>query len=146
MQKQAMAQMSERSIYITAQDMDRLRALLSNISDPFGKNRPYLETLQEELDRARVVAPREIAADVVTMNSTVHVRDCDGGRRMIVTLVFPERANPETNQVSVIAPMGAALLGYRVGDQVSFKVPTGTRTCEIVAVVYQPEAAGDLHL
>lgn len=138
--------MSKRNIYITSQDMDRLRKLLNNTSDPFGKDRPYLETLLVELDRAKVVAPEGIDADVVTMNSTVRVRDCDGGRTTVFTLVFPERANPETNHVSVIAPLGAALLGYRVGDQVSFKVPTGTRTCEIVAVVYQPEAAGDLHL
>ncbi|HEX6943336.1 MAG TPA: nucleoside diphosphate kinase regulator [Gemmatimonadaceae bacterium] len=138
--------MSKRNIYITSQDMDRLRKLLSNTSDPFGKDRPYLETLLVELDRAKVVAPEGIDADVVTMNSTVRVRECDSGRTTVFTLVFPERANPETNHVSVIAPLGAALLGYRVGDRISFKVPTGTRTCEIEAVVYQPEAAGDLHL
>ncbi len=138
--------MSKRNINITAQDMDRLRDLLRTTKDPFGLDRPHLETLRAELDRARIVALDALDADVVTMNSTVRVRDCDGGRTTVFTLVFPERANPETSHVSVIAPLGAALLGYRVGDQVSFKVPTGTRKCEIVEVVYQPEAAGDLHL
>jgi regulator of nucleoside diphosphate kinase len=80
------------------------------------------------------------------MNSTVRVRDCDGGRTTTLTLVFPEDANPQADRISVIAPLGAALLGYRVGDRISFKVPTGSRACEIVEVVYQPEAAGDLHL
>lgn len=139
-------EMTKRNIHITSQDMDRLRKLLSNSRDPFGMDRPYLATLQAELDRAKVVQPRGIEPDVVTMNSTVRVRDCDGSRTMVFTLVFPEHANPETDHVSVIAPLGAALLGYRVGDRISFKVPAGTRTCEIVAVVYQPEAAGDLHL
>ncbi len=138
--------MSKRNISITAQDMDRLRDLLRNTRDPFGLDRPHLETLRAELERAKIVALDALEADVVTMNSTVRVRDCEGDRTTVFTLVFPERANPETNHVSVIAPLGAALLGYRAGDRVSFKVPTGTRKCEIVEVIYQPEAAGDLHL
>ena len=138
--------MSKRSIYITAQDMDRLRELLRTTKDPFGMDRPHLETLRAELDRAKIVSLEALEPDVVTMNSTVSVRDRESGRTTLVTLVFPENADPETNCISVIAPLGAALLGYRVGDRVSFKVPTGTRTCEIVEVVYQPEAAGDFHL
>ena len=138
--------MSKRSIYITAQDMDRLRELLRTTKDPFGMDRPHLETLRAELDRAKIVSLEALDPDVVTMNSTVSVRDRESGRTTLVTLVFPDRANPENNHISVIAPLGAALLGYRVGDRVSFKVPTGTRACEIVEVVYQPEAAGDMHL
>ena len=138
--------MSKRNIYITAQDMDRLRNLLRTTKDPFGKDRPHLETLRDELDRAEIVTLEALDADVVTMNSTVRVREGKSDRTTLVTLVFPENANPDTNCISVIAPLGAALLGYRVGDRVSFKVPTGTRTCEIVEVAYQPEAAGDFHL
>lgn len=138
--------MSERNIYITAQDMDRLRDLLRTTKDPFGQDRPHLETLRAELDRARIVTLAALEADVVTMNSAVRIREGTGDRETLVTLVFPENASTEANRISVIAPLGAALLGYRVGDRVSFKVPTGTRTCEIVEVVYQPEAAGDFHL
>ena len=57
-----------------------------------------------------------------------------------------DRASLEANQISVLAPLGAALLGYRVGDLVSFVAPSGMRSCEIVEVAYQPGAAGDLHL
>jgi len=139
-------EMSTRNIYITDQDMRRLRALLRSIDDPFGMERPYLDALRSELDGATIVPREAIDADVVTMNSTVRVRDSVGGPTTELTLVFPEEANPLADRISVVAPLGAALLGYRVGDRVSFKVPGGSRTCEVVEVVYQPEAAGDLQL
>lgn len=126
--------------------MNRLRELLRGTGDPFGRNRPYLDALREELDRATIVASEAIEPDRVTMNSTVRVRDRYGGRTTTLTLVFPEDADPQADRISVIAPLGAALLGYRVGDQISFRLPTGWRTCEILKVIYQPEAAGDLHL
>jgi regulator of nucleoside diphosphate kinase len=126
--------------------MQRLRELLRVTNDPYGKDRPYLEVLRAELDRAKIVASEAVAAEVVTMNSTVRVRDPAGGRETTLTLVFPEDVDPQTGRISVVAPLGAALLGYRVGDRVSFRVPTGLRTCEIAEILYQPEAAGDLHL
>jgi len=138
--------MSKRNIYITEQDMNRLRELLRSTRDPFGKERPYLDGLRAELDRAKVVAAEKIDADVVTMNSVVRVRDSDGSRTTTLTVVFPEDAHPESDRISVIAPLGAALLGYRVGDRISFILPSGQRRCEIMEVLYQPEAAGDLHL
>lgn len=138
--------MNERNIYITHQDMSRLRELLRSTRDPFGKERPYLDVLRAELMRARIVAPEAIDADVVTMNSRVQVRDSDGSRTTTLTLVFPEDADPESGRISVIAPLGAALLGYRAGARISFNLPSGQRTCEIMKVLYQPEAAGDLHL
>lgn len=138
--------MSQRHIHITNHDMERLRELLRTARDPFGKDRMYLEKLRAELDRATIVASNTVDVDVVTMNSTVRVRERDSGRTTSLTLVFPDSADPDTNRISVIAPLGAALLGYRAGDQVSFKVPGGSRTCEIVEVTYQPEAAGDFHL
>ncbi len=138
--------MSKRNIYITQLDMNRLRELLRTTQDPFGKERPYLEALRAELDRAKVVAPEKIAANVVTMNSELRVRDLEDDSTTTITLVFPENADPEADRISVMAPMGAALLGYRAGDRVSFNLPGGQRQCEIVEVLYQPEAAGDFHL
>lgn len=138
--------MSRRNIYITEQDMNRLRELLRITRDQFGKERPYLDGLRAELDRAKVVAAEKIDADRVTMNSMVRVRDTDGSRITTLTVVFPEDADAECDRISVIAPLGAALLGYRVGDRVSFNLPSGQRRCEIVEILYQPEAAGDFHL
>jgi regulator of nucleoside diphosphate kinase len=138
--------MMQQRIFITSQDRDRLRTVLRKTRDPLGMDRPYLELLSAELDRA-VVVPREaIHPDVVTMNSTVRVQDRESGRSSVLTLVYPERAALESDQLSVLAPLGTALLGYRVGEVITFEVPSGMRSCEIVEVVYQPEAAGDLHL
>lgn len=138
----------DRTVYVTGQDMQRLRALITSAGSGGGsddRDRPYLVTLSAELDRAIVVAPEALPADVVSMNSRVRLRD--GRRTWTMTLVFPENADPEAGSISVLAPLGAAILGCRVGQSVSFRVPGGTdRSCDILGVLYQPEAAGDFHL
>ncbi len=139
--------MNNRTIHVTQHDMERLRALIASTNGGRGdgRDRPYLATLARELDQAVVVGPDEVPPDVVTMNSRARLRD--GRRTWIMTLVFPEDANPEEGAISVLAPLGAALLGCRVGQTVTFRVPGGAeRACDILSVLYQPEAAGDLHL
>jgi regulator of nucleoside diphosphate kinase len=139
--------MNNRTVHVTQHDMERLRALIASTNGGRGddRDRPYLATLATELDQAVVVGPDEVPPDVVTMNSRARLRD--GRRTWIMTLVFPEDADPEEGAISVLAPLGAALLGCRVGQTVRFRVPGGTeRACEILSVLYQPEAAGDLHL
>ncbi|MGD9791156.1 MAG: nucleoside diphosphate kinase regulator [Phycisphaerales bacterium] len=143
--------MNDRTIHITHQDMDRLRALIAASGSREGtkgsddRDRPYLAMLTAELARAIVVGQEEIPFDVVTMNSRVRLRD--GKRTWTMTLVFPENADPEEGYISVLAPLGAAILGCRVGQSVRFRVPGGEeRSCDILSVLYQPEAAGDLHL
>lgn len=138
--------MGDRKIQITEHDMSRLRALLRNARDPFGRDRPYLDVLGAELERAEIVSPTEISPDVITMNSTMRIRIRTSRSETTLSLVFPEDAVPAEDRISVMSPLGAALLGYRVGDSVSFRTPAGPRTCEILDVLYQPEAAGDLHL
>ncbi|MDX9912809.1 MAG: nucleoside diphosphate kinase regulator [Phycisphaerales bacterium] len=139
--------MNNRTIHVTQHDMERLRALIASTNGGRGdhRDRPYLATLARELDQAVVVGPDEVPPDVVTMNSRARLRD--GRRTWTMTLVFPEDANPEEGAISVLAPLGAALLGCRVGQAVRFRVPGGAeRECDILSVLYQPEAAGDLHL
>lgn len=140
--------MNNRTIHVTRQDMERLRDLIAFSHIGRGgddRDRPYLATLAAELDRAVIVAPDEVTPDVVTMNSRIRLRD--GRRTWIMSLVYPENADPEEGSISVLAPLGAAILGCRVGQSVAFRVPGGgERTCEILSVLYQPEAAGDLHL
>lgn len=138
----------DRSIYITGSDMTRLRSMIGS-ARPLGSDdnwdRPYLLSLAAELDRAIVIESTEVPPDVVTMNSRLRLRDRTNA--WTVTLVFPQDADPEDDRISVLAPLGAALLGCRCGSSVSFRVPSGdVRTCEVLNILYQPEAAGDSDL
>ncbi len=131
-----------RTIYITEADMRRLRPLIDGMKN----SRDDLRALQEELENARAVPPKEIPADVITMNSKARLRDLDTDEEMIFTLVFPAQADVQQNKISVLAPIGTAMLGQRVGDQFSWDVPAGTIRLRVEEVLYQPEAAGDFHL
>jgi regulator of nucleoside diphosphate kinase len=137
--------MKEREIYVTALDVERLRKLLEGVRLWSSRDREHLEALEGELDRAHVVAPQEIPGDIVTMNSAVLVRDLDTDVEMALTLVFPSDTGLELGKISILAPVGTALLGYRVGDTIEWKVPGRVRRLRIERMLYQPEAAGDFH-
>lgn len=122
--------------------MKRLRPLVERMKN----SRDDLRMLQKELERARVVAPEEVPSDVVTMNSKARVRDVAGDEEMTYTLVFPEQANIEEGKISVVAPIGTAMLGQRVGDEFEWQVPAGPVRLRVKEVLYQPEAAGHFHL
>ena len=138
--------MGERTVYITDFDLKRLSNLLNDTGSWSKKDLSYLTRLEEELEEAQIVAPREIPRDVVTMNSQARVKDVDSNQEMIFTLVFPAEADYEGGKLSVLAPVGTALLGYRAGETVEWEVPSGLRRLKIEQVLYQPEAAGDYHL
>lgn len=122
--------------------MKRLRPLVERMKN----SRDDLGTLQQELERARVVAPKEVPSDVVTMNSKARVRDVATDEEMTYTLVFPEQADIEQGKISVVAPIGTAMLGQRVGDEFEWQVPAGSVRLRVEEVLYQPEAAGHFHL
>ena len=124
--------------------MERLGYLLASAEPPNKDERENLHRLMEDLDRADVVALRDIPADVVTMNSMVKLRDLDSGEEMMFTLVFPSSADISKGKISVLAPVGSAILGYKAGDIIRWKVPGRMRRLRIENVLYQPEAAGDL--
>jgi len=134
--------MNPRVIYITQEDMNRLRPLIEGIKH----SRDDLRGLQAELERARVVTATEVPPDVITMNSKARLRDLDTGEEMIFTVVFPGRASIEHDKISVVAPIGTAMLGHRVGDKFEWEVPAGSVRLQVEEVLYQPEAAGDFHL
>lgn len=137
--------MNPRSIVITSQDMQRLQGLLSQARQQ-GAEEAYLEDLETELDRASVVTPENLPGDIITMNSTVSLRDLDSGEASTYQLVYPQDADLSRGKVSILAPIGTAMLGYAVGDRFDWPVPAGVRRLQVDAVLYQPEAAGDLHL
>jgi regulator of nucleoside diphosphate kinase len=136
---------AERTIVITEADFDRLKHLLE--SPRFRTTHAVLlMALEAELVRGEVVASDRVPDDVVTMHSRVRVRDLDDDEKDTYTLVYPDDADINEGKLSVLAPLGTALLGTRVGDVVEFEAPAGTRRLKIERVLYQPEAAGHLHL
>jgi regulator of nucleoside diphosphate kinase len=138
--------MIARTIYITEFDMKRLRALIEDAKRSDRRGNECLESLEAELTRGRLVAPTDVPADVITMNSRVRLVDLDTNEEMVYTLVFPNEANIAQSKISVLAPIGTAMLGYRVGDTFTWQVPDGIRRLQVKEIFYQPEAAGDYHL
>jgi len=138
--------MAERTIHITKFDMDRLVELIEGLRRSRNANQGALDLLEKELYSAKLVDPKDIPRDVITMNSRVSVTDADSGEKMTFTLVFPTASAAMENRLSVLAPMGMALLGYRMGDSVEWSVPSGVKKLRIDEILYQPEAAGDYHL
>jgi regulator of nucleoside diphosphate kinase len=131
-----------RTIYITQLDMNRLRSLIESMKT----SRQDLKMLGKELDQARVIPPSEIPPDVITMNSKAEVRDLNDDELMTYTLVFPAKANVDEGLISVLAPVGTAMLGHRVGDEFEWHVPAGPIHLRVENVLYQPEAAGNYNL
>ena len=130
---------STPAITITRLNLQRLERLLDSLED-FG---PTAEALETELARAQVVSHDEVPAGVVTMNSRVHCREEGSGKDYHLTLVFPEDAGGE-GRVSILAPVGCALLGLSVGQQIDWPGPGGKALkLTLLAVEYQPEAAGE---
>lgn len=130
------------AITISRLDMERIEALLERMPPAQVQAHAWL---REELDRAKVVEPAAMPRDVVTMNSTVSFVDEAGGTPLTLTLVYPNAAG-KPGTVSILAPVGSALLGLAKGKQIGWPTPDGhTRRLTVLSVDYQPEAAGELH-
>jgi len=133
--------MSNSPRTMTDFDLRRLDALCERIRSEV---RPplTLTALERETDRAIVVKPEAVPASVVTMNSEVEIVDLDTKDSRCVTLVFPSTAGIEDGRVSVLAPLGTALLGSCEGTPIEWNTPRGARRLRVGRIVYQPEAAG----
>ena len=138
--------MEERKIYITDYDLKRLNKLLEADYKIDIRDKKYLMELENELQQAEVVASKKIPKKVITMNSKVCLKDLDSGKEMVYSLVFPGQADITQNKISILSPLGTALIGYRSGDIIKWKAPAGVRRLRVEEIVYQPEAAGDYHL
>ena len=137
----------ESTIYITEVDLARLRKLIEAARDRgIDSNTPYMNKLEDELDRANIVDPKEIPMDAITMRSKVRLKDLESRKEMIYSLVFPNEADVDEGRISVLAPVGTAMIGYRVGDIIEWEVPSGLRRLKVEEVLYQPEASGDYQL
>jgi regulator of nucleoside diphosphate kinase len=122
------------SIYLTQEDMDRIFQLLE------AQGRDRFRKLEDELLRAAVVPQERIPKDVVTMNSRVLFENESTGERREITLVYPREADIDAGRISILVPVGTALLGLRVGQSIDWELPNGAKQrYRVVAVPYQPE-------
>jgi regulator of nucleoside diphosphate kinase len=126
--------MTKRSVYMTEYDLRRLQPLVEAARRYERADFESLDLLQQELDRAILCALGELPADVVSVNSQVLVTDLESGKKAEYTIVFPRDANYEDKRISVLAPIGTALLGYRTGAEVEWPTPGGLRRFRIERV------------
>ncbi len=138
--------MRERIIYITQFDLERLEGILAALGEADYRDRQDIEELEAELEEGNVVDSKDVPPNVVTMNSKVRLVDLDNDKVMEYTLVFPKDADIKAGKLSVLSPIGTAILGYAEGDMLQWRVPGGIREIKIEKILYQPEAAGDYHL
>jgi regulator of nucleoside diphosphate kinase len=124
------------NVILTKADYEKLSSLLMSAKPEIA------ELLEEELGRASIVSDGELPRDVVSMNSKVSFKDLDTGKELIITLVYPHDADIGENKISILAPIGAALIGLRVGQVIRWPVPSGKeKRLQVVAVLFQPESA-----
>lgn len=138
--------MSHRKIILTTDDYQRLESLLASNRARLVGDSARLDELRTEMERAQIVPRYKVPKDVVTMNSTVALRDLETNEVENYTLVYPDRADIANHKLSVLAPIGTAILGYRVGDELRWRVPAGWRRLKVEQVIFQPERDGVLHL
>jgi regulator of nucleoside diphosphate kinase len=136
--------MKNRTIMISDADYQRLEALIESARDGASLREHYLSALEGELKRAQVVPELGVPPDVITMNSVVRLRDLDTDEVEEYELVYPADADWAHNRISVLAPIGTAILGYRLGDVIEWPVLAGVRRLRVEELLYQPEWAGAL--
>jgi regulator of nucleoside diphosphate kinase len=129
----------EHPIVVTEFDARRLRSLLDARSEASFRDQEHLHELRAELERALVMSTTDVPADVITMHARARVLDLTSGEYREYELVYPADADISMHRISVLAPLGTALLGYREGDEVEWEMPGGLRRLRIVSVT-QPEA------
>ncbi|MGE5495444.1 MAG: nucleoside diphosphate kinase regulator [Burkholderiales bacterium] len=127
-----------RKIYITETDKRKLQKLINEAIQDNIQNEELMSDLIRELDRADVVKKADLPRDVITMDSRV-LLVLDGSEEEI-SLVYPHESDVSDNKISVLSPIGTAILGYREGDTIEWKVPSGVTTIKVKKVLYQPEA------
>ena len=133
--------MTRKPVCITEYDRQRLLKLLNGIQH-FPQERAYLELLVEEMERAVIVPSERVSGNIVTLNTRMRVKDLDSAEETSIQLVFPNDEDFEHGKISILTPIGAALIGYSEGDIAEWRVPAGIRRLRIEEITYQPEADG----
>ncbi len=131
------------NILLSSIDVERLEQLINSLPPD---SLPGIQALEEELDRGELIDARDVPPSLVTMNSTVRFRVESSNKEFCLTLVYPKDAKPDGSTVSILAPVGSALIGLSEGDEIDWPTPSGkAQHVRIEKVVYQPESAGEYH-
>jgi len=138
--------MKLKDIYITQYDLERLLKVLRELPEKKHVTGFSVQELEDELNRGIVVSPKEVPENVITMNSRVLMRDVESGNDMTLWLVFPDKVDAVKNPVSILSPLGTAMIGYKVGDVFEWESPSGTKKIEVLDILYQPERVGNFVL
>lgn len=134
--------MTKRPIYISSLDSERIRKKIMDVKARSGFLSKDLKILLEELNRATVLKPEEMPADVLTMNSVVKLKYITSGEILEVKIVYPEDADVKNGRISIFAPIATALLGYRKGEIINWPVHNTVLKVMIEDIIYQPESEG----
>ena len=135
--------MENKKITLTKIDFLRLTNLINREKEINKRDQDNLLKLLEELNKAIIVAPEDIDNNVVTMNSEVKFTDLSSNKNIQMKIVYPKDADINKKNVSILAPIGTALLGYKKGDIVEWNVPGGKKRYLINEIIYQPEDNGE---
>lgn len=136
-------EMKKNEIVVTINDFAKLTSLMQTMRERKSIDVKYLDFLSYELGKAKKIDSKKITPDFVTMNSIVKVCFADSGKTMDLRLVYPQQADFSKGMVSILSPLGCALIGYKAGDTISFDAPKGKLFVKIENVVFQPEANGE---
>lgn len=132
----------KNKIILSKLDYSKLNSMILNLLDNNDSNLLELNRLNMEIKQAELVEPQKLNPEYVTMNSVIEVVFSPSGISKMLCLSYPKEANLDDGRISVLSPLGRALLGCRKGQTVSFKAPDGIQTLNIRDVIYQPEANG----
>jgi len=129
-----MSTTTETTLVLKKEEYDLLKTYLRGGIDSSSFDRKNAEALEAELDRATIIKDEPFPEDVVRINSKVTIRNEKQNKNMVITLVIPSQADVKTGKISVMAPIGTALIGFRKGQQVKWKLPAGETLLTILDV------------
>lgn len=128
----------ENPVYLSSRDHEQLRLRLSLLQDP--RSRRLTEKLRQEVERAKVMPVHQMADTVIQLGSQVAIMDLDTGETEAYTLVLPEQADATAGRLSVFAPLGTALIGFSLHDEIAWEMPGGTRRLRVERITAPPRA------
>ena len=123
-------------------DYYRIKKCINDAKQINSINASEAESLMTELNSAKIVDPKKIPSDVVTMNSIVKISFLNDNKNIEFQIVYPEQANLKERKISIFSPIDTALIGYKVNDEIEWLVPAGLTRIKIDEIIYQPEASG----